>query len=114
MKTLFLFLLTAVWLPIQAQYWQPLGGGLDNAVLDLYADSADGKIYAVGQFFYADTNNLQVNNIAVWNGTNWDSVCHGSSSGISYSITKYQNHIFFDGRFFWNIFYNILTSLFIN
>lgn len=58
----------ALWLPVQSQVWQPLAGGLDIAVLGIYADSATGKLYAVGQFYFADTNNLQVNNIAVWDG----------------------------------------------
>ena len=91
----------ALWQPVQSQVWQPLAGGLDNAVLGLYADSASGKLYAVGQFYFADTNNLQVNNIAVWDGVKWDTLCYGVLyPWHTFAIYKYQNEIYSGGRFF--------------
>lgn len=70
-----------------------MGDGLNGTVYALYKDGND--IYAGGSFDHSGT--LPVNNIAKWNGTNWQGM--GQLNGTVYCITKYNNKIYAGGQF---------------
>ncbi len=88
---------------IQAQYWETVGGGMSAPVRDVYADTIDNVLYAVGNFGYAgDSAVLQ---IGAWkdggwhrvgNGTN-DPFCLNDGCNPVFSITRHNNYIFIGG-----------------
>ena len=84
--------------------WHALGNGISNqagiAFVYALAVTADGKLYAGGQFTTAGNSNA--NNIAVWNGISWsrlgDSGSRGTNSTV-YALASNGNEIFAGGIF---------------
>ncbi|HXB10482.1 MAG TPA: hypothetical protein VNZ45_00735, partial [Bacteroidia bacterium] len=82
----------------RAQHWAPLGMGVNNAVRVLFSDSANNLLYAGGNFTKA--NGIKASEIAVWNGTAWDSLGSGASTGSPVlTIAKFNNQIYSIGQF---------------
>jgi hypothetical protein len=84
------------------QYWEPVGGGVDLQVRDIYADTTDSTLYVVGHFQYAGDS--LVNRIGAWKNGVWnrigdtgDNTCY--SSNPIFSITKFNNNLFIAGGF---------------
>jgi hypothetical protein len=99
MKQLFLFIVGVLCLEKAFPAgWQSLNYGMDQYVQTIYIDSGNNKIYAGGYFQYADS--INVKNIAIWDGTKWDSLGAGDQGSLyCMSITSYQGQIYADGRF---------------
>lgn len=55
------------------QNWISVGGGANFPVRELYADTINNQLYAVGQF--TDIGSSNANRVALWNGTSWYSLC---------------------------------------
>ena len=89
-------------LSIIAQNWQSLGSGANSGVWVFYTDTASNSLYVGGNFGYAD--NLDVNGIARWDGTAWDSLGSGIT-GCTFmclpvkAIAKYNGEIYAGGSF---------------
>ncbi len=85
--------------PAYASNWHALGHGTNQTVVTIYIDSVAGKLYAGGQFNFADSVHTRC--IAMWDGSYWNSMAGGSRHDITImGITKYQNKIYADGRYF--------------
>jgi hypothetical protein len=65
---------------MNAQIWEPLGGGLSTQALGVAVDSTNGDFYVVGQFKYAGDS--MVNGMARWDGLEFTSVGGGIPDGI--------------------------------
>jgi gliding motility-associated-like protein len=88
-----------------------LGQGFrEFAVRSLFYDTIDKKLYAGGQFKFAD--NKIVWGAAVWNGTQWDSLRggftqfpqdtnQGNTSSFAWQIIRFQNKHYFIGNMVW-------------
>lgn len=90
-----------------------LGDGLSGGLYPraLFYDTIDKKLYAGGQFTYAD--NKPVWGVAVWDGIKWDSLQGGftkyphvpalptQASEFAWKIIRFQNKIYFAGAFDW-------------
>lgn len=97
--------------PTQAQIWNTLGDSTQYINHDSVTPGGtvfvikqiDSLLYVGGGFVYA--GDKKVNNIATWDGLNWDSLGSGdgSSSGVL-DICKYNNKIYKGGYWFakWN------------
>lgn len=81
---------------------QPIGGGVNGAVNELFADDATGRLYVGGKFPMAN-GTLAVNNIAyVTAATDSTYTWHAMGAGVNgtvNAITKYDGKIFVGGTF---------------
>jgi hypothetical protein len=87
--------------------WHPLGSGSNNGVNDnVFELEVDeyGNLYAGGWFSQA--GNVPANLVARWDGNQWHSLGSGIGGfwftlnfGTVFSITTYQNNIYFGGAF---------------
>ena len=95
----FLFLGIFIHVNVFSQNWQPLNGNLDNPVRALYSDTTDGILYVGGHFKTA--GEINVNYIAQWNGTSWDSLGEGSYKPACNirTITEFRDTIYSYGCF---------------
>ena len=92
-------------LQLNAQIWNTIPISLNNHTIPgshpqiLTIDKIDSLLYVGGGFLFA--GNISTNNIAVWNGTTWDSLGTGdnSSSGVK-DICKFNNEIYKGGNWF--------------
>lgn len=92
---------------LQAQTaWQPVSGGVSNDVFALFNDTVENILYVGGHFKYVGgpPEWLEVNSIASWDGTTWDSLGSGQDScdKICFpvtAITKYKGDIYAGGNF---------------
>ena len=57
----------------KSQEWVPLGGGANNDVRDIFADTTNNRLYAVGSF--QDIGGTGAHRVAYWDGSNWTSMC---------------------------------------
>ena len=78
--------------------WQTLNGGVERAsgtstVQSIDADS-DGKVYIAGYFSNRMSDNAVVNNVAVWEGSDWSSL----GDGLGASSTQGVNAVWADGK----------------
>ncbi len=85
----------------QAQPFFTVDGGIKpNAVLSLYADTANNILYAGGAFSLA--GNIKAHCIATWDGNNWDStrnqILYPPGDQIR-GIEKFNNEIYVSGLF---------------
>ncbi len=90
--------------------WNPVGSGSTNGV---YAGRVsalavyNGELYVGGGFTYVNytgnpATSVSANNIARWNGTNWNSVGTGSNNGVSGIVnvfTIYNGELYVGGEF---------------
>ena len=82
----------------RAQNWTALGSGIDWEPKCFLNDSVTSTLYIGGNFLVA--GGLQVNEIASWNGIQWDSLGRGAYGSTSvWSITRYKNDIIASGAF---------------
>src|SRR5262245_37045056 len=97
LKTILLLLAIPI-LTFCQNNWQKVGiVGFDWPVRYLYKDSVNNLLYASGTFEYAD--NINVNEIAMWNGINWDSLGHGAITSGVYAMTNYNGSFYASGNF---------------
>ncbi len=105
---LFLFLLVGLNLSAYTQLWEPLGGGASWHVKDVYADTIDNLLYAVGDFLYAGDS--LCHGVASWDGSTYRSVGTGivdtaclphntANCGVLTSIHRYRDELFVCGGF---------------
>ncbi len=84
-----------------AQTWRSMvnGQGFNGQVLSLYADTANGVLYAGGEFTTVD--GITVNGIAKWDGTQWTAMGDGFAGSMPYVywITEYKNELYAGGPF---------------
>lgn len=87
----------------KAQFWEPVGGGTDQFVTDLYADTVDNILYAVGRFQFAGDS--VVYQIAGWKDGAWHKVGNGTNDigcihgcNAIFSIEKYNSELFIAGH----------------
>jgi hypothetical protein len=84
---------------ISAQSWQPVGTGIEDTGSDGNAIDAfgvfNGNLYAVGQTY----NNCPKNNIAVLNGSVWDTVGGGLRDTDALCFLAYDSLLFVGGQF---------------
>lgn len=96
----------------QALKFGKLGQGFrEFGTRSLFFDTIDKKLYASGQFKFAD--NKIVWGTAVWNGTQWDSLRGGftqfpqdtnggsNASSFAWQIIRFQNKHYFIGNMVW-------------
>ncbi|HMT27783.1 MAG TPA: T9SS type A sorting domain-containing protein [Bacteroidia bacterium] len=79
--------------------WSPLGSGFSCAEENTFVQKMviyNGQYYACGTF--KKSGNKTVNNIAVWNGSDWDSVGTGANKSI-YEMIVYDNILYVLGKF---------------
>lgn len=94
------FLILFNWFYVSAQSINPLPPGFNFEVKSLYLDSSSNNLYAAGGFtqFYGTGTNI--NKIAVWNGSNWDSLGSGvNDNGALFALNKYNGNIIAGGSF---------------
>lgn len=101
-KILTLLTLFAGSYSLKAQYWEAVGGGVDFFVRDVYADTIDDILYAVGNFEYAGDS--VVNQIGAWKNGAWNKVGNGTNdTGCGHgcnpvlSIRRFNNELFVCG-----------------
>ncbi len=83
--------------------WDTLGLGLSAGagIRDLYTDSTNDRLIMIGDFSSIDT--FQNNDIAVYDGNNWDCFSTGLNyGGQIFSIIEYLDTLYIGG-WFWNI-----------
>lgn len=85
-----------------SQNWLPVGQITEYSVNVLYSDTATGSLIAGGNFKHAD--GIEVNGIARWNGTAWDSLASGVSNCSNYcfaptQIVRHDSNLFVAGSF---------------
>lgn len=80
--------------PCLSQVYTPLNGGLISTanVVAVYFDTTTSILYAGGGIASTYTG-IPVNNIAQWDGLQWDSVGAGITGGYVYCINKYRGNI---------------------
>jgi trimeric autotransporter adhesin len=82
----------------QAQNWSPVGTGINgvniNTTWALYA--SDSELFAGGWFNNA--GGVNVNNMAQWDGLNWDSVGAGCNGFIN-AFAVYNSNLYVGGEF---------------
>lgn len=87
----------AVW---DGSHWDTLGSGLKYCSGGLgWADAMavyNGKLYVAGAFCYA--GGIKANNIACWDGTQWDSVSSGINDSV-YALAVYNGNLYAGGQF---------------
>jgi hypothetical protein len=79
-----------------AQSFFPVGGGANNTIYCLYADTANNILYTGGSFSMA--GNIPSNCVARWNGFDWDSL-NNNLAGATRSISKFNNDLYIGGGF---------------
>lgn len=72
--------------------WNSLGYGLNNYVRSIEFDSSNNILYAGGNFTYS--NSLKLDQIAQWNGSNWDSMDTGGNGNPTYAMTIFDGKLF--------------------
>ncbi len=86
----------------KGQLWEPLGGGTNKTVRDIYSDSS--SIFLAGNFYYAGDS--LCNGVAIWDGTSFDDIGGGSIDLNCFppgpclpiiSIVKYHGDLFVGG-----------------
>jgi trimeric autotransporter adhesin len=77
--------------------WEPLGSGVNNAVRTMCADTVNNILYIGGNFSHS--GNMQVNNIAQWNGMYWDSLSSGTNGFNVLAIIMYKEKLLAGGGF---------------
>lgn len=86
-----------------AQNWAAVGGGFDDDVRCLYADTIADRLYAGGNFWNSD---VVVRGVSILDNQQWDSLAGGTtlcvSSGCNpvVSLCQYNGDIFAGGFFF--------------
>ena len=74
-------------IPISKAYFAP------RTLKLIYVDSIENKIYLGGFFYLADS--IRAIEIAVWDGTHWDSLGNGLSFGqYNLAILKFKYNFF--------------------
>ncbi len=99
MKLYLIFILIYIIPSNSPAQWSNLDGGANAQVRDFYSDSLN-ELIVVGDFTQIGGQNI--NNIAVWNGFNWNSFGNNSSLGSFgqiLSVVKYNNQIVIGGSF---------------
>jgi hypothetical protein len=85
-----LILLLALGNQSSGQYWEPLGGGIQDyigSVLALQTDTFHNLLYVGGIF---DTiGNIHADDLAVWDGINWDTLAIGIGGGSCAEIRDF-------------------------
>jgi hypothetical protein len=83
-----------------AQAWYPLQSGITSDFGVLATATYNGQLYAGGWFYQA--GGLLVNNMARWNGFNWDSVGSGLTGGQNYvaALCVYNGKLYACGSFY--------------
>jgi hypothetical protein len=91
-------------LPAQS-LWQTVGGGMEEAVLDIYADTLTDKLYICGFFKYA--GGQEVNQTVTWDGQNWGLLgvgaggsdsCHYQNCTDLHWIAPHEGQVFVGGQ----------------
>ena len=80
--------------------WSDVNLGVNGAVNALYVDSASDLLFVGGQFDTAGGKNI--NNIATWDGTNWNQFGNNekfSSPGLISAIVNFNGEIIAGGKF---------------
>ena len=91
------FFIDVASIQLPAQQFSPVGQGFNHHVKTLFADTSTNLLYAGGNFLGLSTGEY-MGKIAVWNGSNWDSLGSGINTGsVVFSINKYGNDIFVGG-----------------
>ncbi|MBL0343437.1 MAG: T9SS type A sorting domain-containing protein [Bacteroidetes bacterium] len=85
------------------QIFNSLPPGFNFAVISLYFDSISNILYAGGNFWQY-SNGVDVNYIAQWNGSQWDSLEAGVLGDV-FAISKFNGEIYAGGNF--SIFGNV-------
>lgn len=80
-----------------SQSFDSLPPGFNFPVRALYFDSISNILFAGGNFWQF-ANFVDVNNIAQWNGTQWDSLGAGVLGDV-FAISKFNNEIYVGGNF---------------
>lgn len=79
-----------------AQVWTPVGLGTNNTVWCMKNDTVNNLLYVGGEFSLA--GGISVNNIAKWNGSNWDSLSSGIN-GYVFAMCIYNGELYVGGSF---------------
>jgi hypothetical protein len=102
MKYKLIVLLILIYLQSKSQNWIPLGVGLNDEVRCLASDSITNNLFVGGNFTYS--GNMPLNQIAVWNGQNWDSMASGGSLQTPVrAMNMFNNKLYSSGIFCGNI-----------
>src|SRR4030095_3292611 len=81
-----------------SQTISPLPPGFDSFVRELHYDSINNILFASGNFLSTSQGNINLKNIAQWNGTQWDSLGSGNTGGgIIYDMEMYQGNLLVSG-----------------
>ncbi len=102
MKNNFLLLFICLFpMGLFAQNWEQIGSGVNEAVRNMYFDSVSNLLYIDGMFKFAGENNVEVNGITAWNGTEFLSLgsgmdyCNPNNCAISPGpIIRYKGTLF--------------------
>src|ERR1700733_4472199 len=85
---------------VNAQSWHPLAGGITGDYGVLAEAVYNGELYVGGWFYGA--GGVTANNMARWNGWNWDSVGRGLTGGENNvnATCVYNGKLYVGGAFF--------------
>lgn len=85
---------------VNSQEWHSLNTSITGEYGVLAETTYNGELYAAGWFYQA--GNITTNNIARWNGLEWDSVGTGLTGGENYVnvLCVYNGKLFAGGEFF--------------
>ncbi|HTB31541.1 MAG TPA: hypothetical protein VK808_05920, partial [Bacteroidia bacterium] len=81
------------------QIWSPVGNEIRSDFGILTETVYNGELYAGGWFY--SFGDVATNNMARWNGTNWDSVGSGLTGGQNYvaALCVYNSKLYACGAF---------------
>ena len=83
----------------KAQIWSSVNGGVTYGSSSTVSALKvfDGKLYVTGNFNTA--GNVTCNNIAIWNGSNWDTIPGGGIEDGANDMCVYNGNLFIGGGF---------------
>jgi hypothetical protein len=79
-----------------SQQWLDVGGGIDQWVNSMEVDTVNNLLYVGGSFHTA--GGMPANNIAIWNGTSWQTVGNDDLLGSINAIAFYNGDIIVGGQ----------------
>ena len=71
----------------QAQFWLPVGSGVDNNVYAMTKDTVNNILYIGGRF--TDASGVPAIRVAAWNGTSYTAIGNGFDSNV---FALYYDH----------------------
>jgi hypothetical protein len=75
--------------------WSSVGGGLNSDVFDLYPDTVNNRLYAVGNFTYANGGTIACpSNVAYWDGISWNSVGTNGLALYPRVVNVFKNELY--------------------